>query len=340
MILIVAHDGDAHGAEVISRLEEAGMPWRRLDPSRLQRDWLYSIDPVNGGVETGRVFSTLRSTKAGCPDGAEVFHAVYWRRPVEHEDRLRMHFPLAREVAGAEAYHAFRLAVSSMPASFFPLGHPDAMERASNKRLQLRLAREMGMKVPETLVGNDPEAIASFLKRHLHVVVKPLHASAAYRENNRGQVEQLLWCRGIDADQLRGRLAPGQSTQLMLQEAIAKRRDWRVTVLPQRTILCEIDTSSLAPDQPDWRKCSMDLPHAIVDVPPHFDRQLRAYLAALGLSAGYFDFGVGEDGEPVFFEVNTNAQWLWIERLTGFSISREIAFSLSEDLANDPDRCG
>ena len=85
MILIVAHDADLHGTEVIARLDEAGMPWRRLDPSRLQRDWLYSIDPVNGGVETGHLFSSLRSAKAGSTGGSEVFHAIYWRRPVEHE---------------------------------------------------------------------------------------------------------------------------------------------------------------------------------------------------------------------------------------------------------------
>ena len=47
------------------------------------------------------------------------------------------------------------------------------------------------------------------------------------------------------------------------------------------------------------------------------------------LKAGYFDFARPEEGPPVFFECNTNAQWYWIEQITGHPISEAIAQGLA-----------
>ena len=73
----------------------------------------------------------------------------------------------------------------------------------------------------------------------------------------------------------------------------------------------------------------MTLPHRLINLDSGFDQRLRGFLASLELPAGYFDFAVARDGTPFFLEMNTNAQWLWIERLTGRAISGEIALALA-----------
>ncbi len=76
----------------------------------------------------------------------------------------------------------------------------------------------------------------------------------------------------------------------------------------------------------DWRKFTKSLPHRLVEMPQAFEEKLRGLLGELDIPARYFDFAIPADGgEPVFLEVNTNAQWLWIEQRTGAPIPQEIA---------------
>lgn len=312
MILLVSHADDPQGDAVARRLAAAGEPFDRVQPARLSVDALYAIEPVSGCFGSGQVFSSFQSPSGVSTVSGQPWSAIYWRRPLPVGDRLSVTFPAVDEIAKAEAYHAFRLAIESLPDRLFPLGHPVAMERASNKLLQLRVARDTGFRVPDTLVGNDPAALDAFLARHDRVVVKPLHAHGAYRREDRSRIEQMLWCRGVDPGALRARLNPGRPSQLMIQEQVIKKEDWRITVLPHLTVCCRIDTSNLAAENPDWRKSPKKFPHTIFEPPAEFDTLLRDYLAALGLKAGYFDFAVAQDGTPWFLEVNTNAEWLWI----------------------------
>lgn len=330
MILLFSRPEDEHGTAVAKALSDLGHAHRRLEARDLWTSHVYSLRPDNGDLEAGKILSSFR-TSDGVAEAMEA-KAIWWRRPTRIEDSLAFHFPTGAEIAMAEAWHALRLAAEALPASLFPLGHPTHLEKSSNKLRQLALARELGFHVPATIVGNDTSALGEFLRARDRVVVKPLHAAAAYEAPERTSTTSLLWCRGFAAADLLGKLPARGPAQLLIQQAVDKRADWRITVLPHTTIACEIDTSQLGPDEPDWRKKSMELPHRIFTPDVDFDRLLRRYVAALGLSAGYFDFALDRDGTPWFLEMNTNAQWLWIERLTGHPIAREIACALASGL--------
>lgn len=333
MILIVSHESDSQGDLVCQRLDESACEYVRIDASRLMNEYVYSIDPLQSQFAHGGIFSSFRCGFDGDLTEGGVFRSIYWRRPLMPVDREKITSPTAGEVSFAETYHALRLAVDSLPSSYFPLGHPAAMEKASNKLLQLRLANEMGFSVPETLVANDPQVIRGFLGRHSNLVVKPIHVHSSYKEGDRSQIDQPLWCRGIDPEKVAEHLALDRRAQLMLQEQIVKKEDWRITVLPNVSVCCKIDTSSLSAAEPDWRRRHKEYEHTLFDPPREFEKLLRDYLKALDLKAGYFDFAVDETGEPYFLEVNTNAEWLWIEELTGYPISEEVAKCLRGDLS-------
>jgi glutathione synthase/RimK-type ligase-like ATP-grasp enzyme len=324
MILLVSQSSDEHADAVAARLTEMGAPYHRLAPMDLAGE-CYSINPLQPGFAADQ---PLRTHGPGAGIG-RTYSAIWWRRPRALQDKLRLAFPLSDEISAAEAFHAFRFACETLPRSLFPLGHPLPMEQAGNKLLQLHVAQRVGFTVPATLVGNDPVAHRQFLEQHERVVVKPLFANVAYDKVNRGEVVQELWCRGLSAQTLLAHLTSDRPVQLMIQAAVAKVRDWRITVLPTQTFCCEIDSSSLPADEPDFRPKTMNLPHLMIPVSAEFDRQLRDFLRALDLPAGYFDFAVPADGMPVFLECNTNAQWLWIEQLTGVSISAEVARCLA-----------
>lgn len=330
MTLLVCPEEDHHGIAVGAQLTRRGVPWHRLAAGDFATNKAYAIDPLREDFGRSHWCESLREWGS---DGKEA-HAsgplasVYWRRVIRKEEALKETHPVGSELAVAEAMAAFRLALAALPVGLFPLGHPDALRRGENKLLQLRLAREVGFAVPETRVGNDPVILQEMASKHRKCVVKPLRHGVVHSVADRAQTEQLLWCREVPTDRLCEHFAKGRSAQMMIQEAVSKVADWRVTVLPHITICCEIDTSGLPAGEPDWRKRVHELPHRIIELPAEFERLLRAYLLAIGLPAGYFDFAVTEEGVPFFLEMNTNAQWLWIEQRTGFSISSEIAEAL------------
>jgi hypothetical protein len=329
MILILAHEQDAHATAVEQRLQQRGQQTQRLCARTAYSAGLYAMDPLQPSFAQGQVFASWRGGSEADPTGHPGFTAIYWRRPFPQEAGFTFSHPVAEEIARVEAWQALRLSLEALPSSFFPLGHPLELSRASNKLLQLQLAAQLGFQVPATRVGNDPAAMVDFLTEHPRVVVKPLHASTIYSSTQRSQAEQLIWCRGFSADTLRTALAGRDSAQLMLQQAVRKVADWRITVLPQAIFAVEIDTSTLSEDEPDWRKRTEELPHRLIHLPAAFETQLRAYLAALRLTAGYFDFALHTDGTPWFLEVNTNAQWLWMEQKLGCPISAAIAAALA-----------
>ncbi len=76
----------------------------------------------------------------------------------------------------------------------------------------------------------------------------------------------------------------------------------------------------------DWRTVSFDtLLHEQGIIPKKFSKELVQYLKSLQLPFGAFDFILTPENEFVFLECNPNGQWLWIENLTGFPISKAIA---------------
>ena len=81
----------------------------------------------------------------------------------------------------------------------------------------------------------------------------------------------------------------------------------------------------------DWRQgYEHDLKHEIVEIQEHVADFCRQFLKRMKLNFGCFDFIVTPDDKYVFLECNPNGQWLWIEIVTEFDISRVIAENLAK----------
>jgi len=329
MILLVCPEQDEHGRAVGEQLSGLGRRWGRLSAIEVGGELGYAIDPLAPDFGVSRWCVPVAGSAVLGEISGETIEAIYWRRPIRSGEALMESYPCAEELAQAEGMAAFRQAVAAFPRSMFPLGHPDAIREADNKLKQLRLAREAGFVVPETRVGNDPRALAAFVSRHEFCVVKPLKHGVVFDGKNRSEEATSLWCREFPSAVLLEHLKSAKSAQMLVQEAVRKVADWRITVLPGRTVCCEIDTSRLPEGEPDWRKRTMALPHRIVEVTAEFEGLLRRYLEMIDLPAGYFDFAITAEGVPYFLEMNPNGQWLWMEQLTGYPLSAAMARALA-----------
>ena len=325
MIVIVATKDDQGVGGVVEALHRMG----RRDV--LWLDLEKSIDDVilesRAGPEGVHWSIRSRENPEWVADPTTI-SAVYWRRPVRYLGSPFMGIPTSENLDAVEVFWSVRWHLESLPARLFPLGHPWMFARAENKHRQMEAALKVGFDVPPTLHSNNISALREFIADQEEVAVKALRMPAVTATGEVHRARHIA-CKSFRADFLNERLARLERGQLFCQKAIRRTHDLRITVLPQRTICAAIDTTTLEGNKLDWREDSMTREHRIIGVEPAFERQLRQFLAEMELTAGYFDFAVPDEGPPIFFECNTNAQWHWIELVTGYPVAESIARELA-----------
>lgn len=189
---------------------------------------------------------------------------------------------------------------------------------AHRKVTQLRVAQDVGLRIPQTLVTNDPDQARLFVDRqgYRDVVYKAFSALPnEWRETRVLRPAELSLLDSV-------RHAP-----VIFQEYVPADVDLRVTVVGEHVFAAAIGSQQTAYPV-DFR---MDMARATVspvDLPDEVADQLRRYLDALGLVYGAIDMRLRPDGEYVFLEVNPAGQWLFIEERTGQPISAAVAQAL------------
>lgn len=194
---------------------------------------------------------------------------------------------------------------------------PAADEMALRKVAQHRIATRLGMRIPETLVTNDPVEARAFIEAHAAagVIRKAFrNIPQAPRETLKiGPAEMAL----LDTI----RFAP-----VILQEYIPVALDLRVTVVDE-----EIFATSFRSEpryEVDYRPgVGTAEVHPYV-LPDDETARLRQLMAAFGLKFGAVDYRVTPQGEHVFFEVNPAGEYLFVSERTGQPIPQAIAAAL------------
>ncbi len=200
------------------------------------------------------------------------------------------------------------------------LSDPYATERAQNKLLQLRIAQEVGLTVPRTLVSSDPTAIREFTRSMGGRVI--------------GKTLTGLLGTGLEAGRIRSdsltddhelRLAP-----TIYQEEIPGTDHLRVQVFGPDVYAARITSAAL-----DWRLAG-DMRVEPVPLAETLQDALRAVVSRLGLRMGIFDLKVRPDGHPVFLEINPQGQFLFVEGMSDMPLTAAFARFAADELALVP----
>jgi len=223
----------------------------------------------------------------------------------------------------AETEAQLALAALTTVGKFLWINHP-ALERAAlSKPAQLFVARRVGLDIPATIVSNDPQAVRRFVEgSRMQVVYKAF----SQPRNMDGKV---LYTGVVTAERLanldRIRLTPG-----IFQELVEKSHELRITVVGSRIFCAKIDSQAHPDTKLDWRRAQRDVGYEAVDLPQAVAAKIQAFMQALGLIYGAFDFIVTPDGRYVFLEVNPGGAYMWVECATGLGITAALADALTE----------
>ena len=312
-VLLVTASYDTAPEYVGPALERRGVPFFRLDTDRFPSEVRGCFNP-HGDI----VFSDGERRISG-----KDIKSVWYRRNVAPNLPENLHSG-TRAFCERETRAFLEGVLFALPTQRW-LSPPQAIWYAEHKPYQLAVAARLGFVLPNTVVTNDQGAAWDFAQGRCLVGKAVNSGYIAGPEGN-----QAIFTSALDAGDLEdlGGLALAPVT---FQEKVEKSSDIRVTVVGDEVFAAEILSQGRESSRVDWRATDdPNLEHRIHDLPPTLAHRCRRLVSHLGLSFGAIDFALDSSGKYVFFEINPNGEWLWLEDRLGFPISDSIATWLSE----------
>jgi len=317
LVLLLTHSGDHTVVErVAQELAALGAQSYRLDSDRVPADVR-----ICARIETGGSAHRLAGP-GGALDLSDV--AAVWLRRVSAPrlpDDLDPGFREACERETAAGLAAFLDALDGVRW----VNAPSANRAAENKARQLRLAREVGLTIPRTLLGNDPARLKAFFAeldgRVVAKMLTPL-SSAMEKAPRFVRTTELAEADLEHAELLR-------YSPMAFQERVEKEVELRVACVGDELFTGAIDASGSSLGRTDWRGATpAEARWTRAELPDGVARSLRALVRALGLVYGAADLIRTPDGEHVFLELNPGGEWGMLELALELPIAAALARSL------------
>lgn len=255
------------------------------------------------------------------PDGTnlalESCNVVWWGRPRFFGVHPDVQYLRNHDFAIRESCEAIRGLWHCLDA--FWVNNLHHAEIASRKSYQLRIAQQVGLRIPKTLITNDPAKAREFIESQGvgSTVYKIFRATPnAWRETRLVGPEELDIIESI-------RYAP-----VILQEYIQAKCDLRVTIVG--------DEIFAAAFYPQGRTCGVDIRMEIeaahvesTHLPDQVEIELHTLMDRLGIVYGAIDMRLTSEGECIFLEVNPHGLWRYVEERTGQPITASLASLLA-----------
>jgi glutathione synthase/RimK-type ligase-like ATP-grasp enzyme len=322
-VLIITSRTDVHCNRVLDYLDDAGISWFRLNSEDLAGNLFASISPAEGSgilkVPTHEGHLDLRDVRC-----------VWFRKPEPVDVSQFQLDPAALDYIQAE-FDEFLNNLYALLSDRVWINNPLLSRIAHRKLWQLHVARRVGLNIPKTIISNNEQDILRFsCEVGGDLAIKSLSALHATISLNKNEYYDYgLFTRRVTQRELEDAREFMQHMPTVIQEYVDKKFELRVTSVSGKHLACRIDTQSSDLSKEDSRINIADLPHYVYDLPNPISEKLTAYMCAMGLNFGCHDIIVDKNDKHVFLECNPNGQWMWIERLTGLNISKQLAAFLS-----------
>jgi ATP-grasp ribosomal peptide maturase len=312
-ILVLTHDDDPTADIVLHELNSRGTPFVRCDPGNFPAA-LKLTTRLSAGEES------WGGSLNGAPRGIDLgsVRAVYYRRPSD----FRAPAGLSRSdqvFVTAQARHGLPGVLAGL-AEVSWVNHPAAMADARVKPYQLAVASRCGLRIPATLITNDPATVGDFAADVGSRIITKSLATMVTVDDELGS--GVLFTAEVAEEHWS---APGIATTAHLFQEFVDGIDVRLTAVGDQLFAVEIHPTS--PGGPiDIRAHHESVTYQHVHIPPEIRTATLELLRKLRLTFAALDFRIGIDGW-VFLEANPNGQWAFVPELRD-PIARAIADSL------------
>ncbi len=276
----------------------------------------------------------LIETAAGRRYTSADIRSVYLRRDYVWEPAWlppnELTVPAREFLAEQRSFHVESL-LRRLAASCPFVNGLDANRRAGSKLLQQHLARQCGLSVPRTYVGNNPGLAEAFVRALWAEGRRCCTKNIESTQVSIGGVKHARLTQVFAESDLPA-LAGLPLCPMIFQAYVEKRYEYRVTVVGEEVYACRIDSQRPGGRTSiDWRHYDVPrTPHHAARLGDDLTRRLVRLVRQLGLTYGAVDLVEDPEGEFWFLEVNSMGQWLWVEDLTELPISMAVARHLAD----------
>jgi glutathione synthase/RimK-type ligase-like ATP-grasp enzyme len=309
-VLIVTNDHDEHADAVIVELNRRNVPVFRFHPEDFPHACNVSIE-----IEDGRIRGEL--SNADHRVAFDDICAAWYRRS------KNLYMGAVTRTSEKLDDYVKAQSTATVVALCAGLGtlwvsHPFRLRRGEVKALQLAEASQAGLKIPRTLISNDPDRAATFVDGlgGAECAIKPLIAIGVTDEHG----YRLPLTTTLPAGH------PLESIQLaptMLQPYVDKAFELRCVVIGDKIFAAKLDSQADEKSRIDWR--GGDPAHEPFTLPDHVVTSIHRLMRSFELNFASLDMIVTPEGEYVFLELNPNGQWLWLEHELGLPLVATMA---------------
>jgi len=189
---------------------------------------------------------------------------------------------------------------------------------AERKLYQLKVASNIGLRIPKSLITNNLTQAMEFLRGNKRSIIKPVSNGLQVI----GERAYSIYTTEVDADHF-GKLGLSDvfSTPVFLQARIPNKHDLRVTIVAETVFAVRI---SKIGNEVDWRKPEIEKKYEPVTLPQALIGRLHRLMAHLGMVYAAIDLIETPDGDYIFLEINPVGEWAWLEHELGLNISEKI----------------
>ncbi|MBD2695188.1 hypothetical protein [Anabaena catenula] len=199
---------------------------------------------------------------------------------------------------------------------------------------QLSRAERLGLTIPKTLVTQSFEEVINFWKECKEkLIVKPI--SHGYIERENFQEDTLIFTNQVTLNQLNENQELFYLCPTLFQEKEEKIYDIRVNVIDEIIIAVAIYSSEQNKLQAtDIRRNNMlNVRYEVVTLPLTVKDKILELCRSYGLRFAAIDMALTKDYKYVFFEVNANGQWAWLDLAGVTDIASSLLKSMQIDLS-------
>lgn len=318
-VLLLTHTGDFYTVDLVS----AALARMGVRPIRFNTDLFPTLVKLlaRGGDERTALLLTETGEQVSAGEVRAVWARKLWtpRMADDLDDRYRS--MCVNE--SAAALDGFLDALNNARW----VNGLDRQRNAENKQRQLRLAVRAGLRVPRTLVTNDPAAAREFFAetggQTVAKLLRPLEVSM-------DTANPFVYTSRVGEEDLAGAEALRHSP-MVFQELIPKAYELRVAYVAGKVFAGVLDATGTSHGQTDWRRAAAEeCSWRKAQLPTEVASGLQTMMSELGLVFGAVDLICTPSGEHVFLEVNPGGEWGMLERDLGLPISEAIARALLE----------
>jgi MvdD family ATP-grasp ribosomal peptide maturase len=315
VVLIITHSNDNESIPLVmdAVAAQGGIAYR-FDSDRFPTD-IQLVSEYSRGANRLSVVGTDYELDLG------TVSAVWYRRVAIGQRIPETMDPQLRRAAIDESRATVQGMIASLDA--FHLDPVYRLRRAENKQLQLKIAREVGLEIPRTLITNEPEAVRRFAREcEQGMVMKNLSSFAIYEQGE----QKVVFTSAVQSENLE-RLGDLRYCPATFQELVPKALELRATVVGDRVFTASIDSQRSAKTSVDWRRDGLGLidDWELYQLPAAVEERLLKLMQVLGLNYGAADLILTPDGRHVFLEVNPVGEFFWLEKRPGLPLSAAIA---------------